>query len=57
MAQLSKSGESERAIEAGLRILRLEPLHEATVRSLMRLLARAAGAELQSSSIGRMSTR
>ena len=37
MTQLSASGESERAIEAGLRILRLEPLHEATVRSLMRL--------------------
>ena len=37
MAQLSASGESERAIEAGLRILRLEPLHEATVRNLMRL--------------------
>jgi TolB-like protein/DNA-binding SARP family transcriptional activator len=37
MAQLAASGESEHAIEAGLRILRLEPLHEATVRSLMRL--------------------
>jgi TolB-like protein/DNA-binding SARP family transcriptional activator len=39
MAQLSASGESERAIEAGLRILRLEPLHETAVRSLMRLYA------------------
>ena len=39
MAQLTALGESERAIEAGLRILRLEPLHEGAVRSLMRLYA------------------
>jgi TolB-like protein/DNA-binding SARP family transcriptional activator len=47
MAQLAASGESERAIETGLRILRLEPLHETAVRHLMRLYAgsdRRAGA-------------
>ena len=37
MARLTESRESERAIEAGLRILRLEPLHEGAVRQLMRL--------------------
>ena len=37
MTQLAECGETERAIEAGLRILRLEPLHEAAVRRLMRL--------------------
>jgi adenylate cyclase len=37
MAQLSESGETERAIETGERLLRLEPLHEAAVRRLMRL--------------------
>src|SRR6185503_20555556 len=36
MTQLSKCGETERAIETGLRILRLEPLHEAAIRRLMR---------------------
>jgi len=50
MDQLAGSGESERAIEEGLRILRLEPLHEAAVRSLMRLYAasgrRATAVEL-----------
>jgi TolB-like protein/DNA-binding SARP family transcriptional activator/Flp pilus assembly protein TadD len=37
MAQLSDAGETERAIETGLRLLRLEPLHEPTLRRLMRL--------------------
>src|SRR5205823_3056793 len=37
LTQLCECGESERAIETGLRILRLEPLHEAAVRRLMRL--------------------
>jgi len=37
MAHLSACGENERAIETGMRILRLEPLHEAAVRGLMRL--------------------
>ncbi|HEX6610697.1 MAG TPA: BTAD domain-containing putative transcriptional regulator, partial [Hyphomicrobiaceae bacterium] len=50
MTQLAASGESERAIEAGLRILRLEPLHETAARSLMRLYAgsgrRASAVEL-----------
>ena len=50
MGQLAASGESERAIETGLRILRLEPLHEEAVRRLMRLYAengrRTAGVEL-----------
>ena len=36
MTQFSECGETERAIETGLRILRLEPLHEAAVRRLMR---------------------
>lgn len=49
-AQLAKSGETERAIGAGLRILRLEPLHEPTVRLLMRLYSesgrRGAAAQL-----------
>ena len=36
MTQLSESGETERAIATGERILRLEPLHEAAVRRLMR---------------------
>src|SRR5262245_60699885 len=39
MTQLAASGESDRAIEVGLRILRLEPLHEGAVRHLMRLYA------------------
>ena len=37
MAHLNACGENERAIETGMRILRLEPLHEAAVRRLMRL--------------------
>ena len=36
MTQFSECGETERAIEAGERILRLEPLHEAALRRLMR---------------------
>lgn len=39
MAQLAESGESDRAIEMGLRILQLEPLHEPAVCRLMRLYA------------------
>ena len=37
MTQLDECGEAERAIETGVRILRLERLHEAAVRRLMRL--------------------
>ena len=37
MTQLGECGETERAIETGMRILRLEPLHEAAVRRLMQL--------------------
>src|SRR5258706_10230824 len=37
MTQLSECGETERAVETGVRILGLEPLHEAAVRRLMRL--------------------
>jgi TolB-like protein/DNA-binding SARP family transcriptional activator len=37
MTHLADQGETERAIEAGARILRLEPLHEEAVRRLMRL--------------------
>jgi TolB-like protein/DNA-binding SARP family transcriptional activator len=37
MTQLAELEETEQAIEVGVRILRLEPLHEVTVRSLMRL--------------------
>jgi TolB-like protein/DNA-binding SARP family transcriptional activator len=37
MTQLSGGGEAERAIETGVRILQLEPLHEPAVRRLMRL--------------------
>jgi TolB-like protein/DNA-binding SARP family transcriptional activator/cytochrome c-type biogenesis protein CcmH/NrfG len=37
MGQLAAAGENDRAVETGLRILRLEPLHEAAVRRLMRL--------------------
>jgi TolB-like protein/DNA-binding SARP family transcriptional activator len=37
MTQWSACGETDGAIEAGLRILRLEPLHEPAVRRLMRL--------------------
>ncbi len=39
MSQLAESGRTDRAIEAGLRLLRLEPLHETVVRRLMRLYA------------------
>jgi TolB-like protein/DNA-binding SARP family transcriptional activator len=39
VTQLADSGETERAIEVGTRILRLEPLHEAAARRLMRLYA------------------
>src|SRR5262245_16236743 len=50
MDQLAESGDRERAIETGLRILRLEPLHEGALRRLMRLYAetgrRAAAVEL-----------
>jgi TolB-like protein/DNA-binding SARP family transcriptional activator len=50
MAHLSACGENERAIETGMRILRLEPLHEAAVRGLMRLYGlsgrRGAGIQL-----------
>jgi adenylate cyclase len=37
MTRLSKNGETEAAIEAGTRILQLDPLHEPAVRRLMRL--------------------
>jgi TolB-like protein/DNA-binding SARP family transcriptional activator len=50
MTQLDASGEVERAIETGTRILTLEPLHEAAARRLMRLYAqsgrRGAAAQL-----------
>jgi len=39
MTQLSDAVETERAIETGERILRLDPLHESAVRRLMRLHA------------------
>ena len=35
MTQLTASGENQRAIEPGLRLLRLEPLHEGATRTLM----------------------
>src|SRR5258705_77652 len=35
MTQLSECGAIESAIEAGLRILRLEPLHEPAIRCLL----------------------
>jgi TolB-like protein/DNA-binding SARP family transcriptional activator/Flp pilus assembly protein TadD len=37
MTQLSEDGETERLIETGERILKLEPLHEEAIRWLMRL--------------------
>jgi len=37
MAARSESGETERAIETGVQLLRLEPLHEAAARRLMLL--------------------
>ena len=50
MTNLTASGQTGRAIEAGLQILRLEPLHEAAVRRLMLLYAetgrRGAATEL-----------
>ena len=50
MTQLADSGEPERATEIGERILRLEPLHEAAARRLMRLYGesgrRGAAAQL-----------
>ena len=39
MSELANSGETERAIETGLRMLRLEPLNEVAARRLMRLYA------------------
>jgi len=39
MTQLSEGGETERAIETGEQLLRLDPLHESAVRRLMRLYA------------------
>ena len=39
MAKLDEAGETKRAIESGLRMLQLDPLHEAAARSLMRLYA------------------
>src|SRR6266446_2635230 len=49
MTQLAESGDSERAIATGLRILRLEPLHEAAIRRLMRLYSESGrrGAAVQ----------
>jgi TolB-like protein/DNA-binding SARP family transcriptional activator len=39
MKLLTECAETERAIEAGARILRLDPLHEATTRDVMKLYA------------------
>jgi len=39
MAKLDEAGETKRAIESGLRMLQLDPLHEAAARRLMRLYA------------------
>ena len=39
MARLIEAGETERAIDTGQRIVRLDPLHEGAVRRLMRLYA------------------
>src|SRR5262249_54978749 len=39
MAQQAQARETERAIEVGVRVLQLEPLHEAAARRLMRLYA------------------
>jgi TolB-like protein/DNA-binding SARP family transcriptional activator/Tfp pilus assembly protein PilF len=49
MTVLATCGETERAIEAGTRILRLEPLHEAAARRLMRLYGESGrrGAAMQ----------
>jgi TolB-like protein/Tfp pilus assembly protein PilF len=37
MTQCAQAGEADRAIDAGMRLLRIEPLHEPAVRQLMRL--------------------
>jgi TolB-like protein/DNA-binding SARP family transcriptional activator len=49
MTQLCECGEAEAAIETGTRILRLEPLHEAAIRRLMRLYGESGrrGAAIQ----------
>ena len=39
MKLLTEHGQAERAIETGARILKLDPLHEATARHMMRLYA------------------
>src|SRR5262245_31817654 len=39
MTQLAESGETDRALETGQRILTVDPLHEGAVRRLMRLYA------------------
>ena len=57
MTQLAECGETERAIETGERILRLEPLHEAAVRRLMRLYGESGRRGPRSSSIGRLPMR
>jgi len=41
MKLLAECGETERAIEAGAKILRLDPLHEATARQMMQLYAQS----------------
>lgn len=49
MTRWDELGETERAIETGLRILQLEPLHEAAARRLMRLYGKSGrrGAAIQ----------
>ena len=49
MAHLEASGDTERAIETGVRILGLEPLHEAAARRLIRLYGHSGrrGAAIQ----------
>jgi DNA-binding SARP family transcriptional activator len=49
MTHLGECGETERAVAAGLQILRLEPLHEAAARRLMRLYGESGrrGAAIQ----------
>jgi TolB-like protein/DNA-binding SARP family transcriptional activator/Flp pilus assembly protein TadD len=49
MSQLTDCGETDRAIETGLRLLTLDPLHEAAARRLMRLYAQSGrrGAAIQ----------
>ena len=41
MAQLETCGDAERAIEIGVRVLGIEPLHEAAARRLMRLYSQS----------------